>query len=102
MSISDPEQLLTIVNEALQAETRIDIDELSLQLRVHSPRTGQLEIVRPQDCRDNEIAEESLLLLLWSVRSTEPGTDQPETLAHLCNKERAKSNELTKTIFPAS
>lgn len=84
MAISDPERLLTIVNEALQAETRIDIDELSLQLevedgalvldgwvdnikekriaanvarraikeectvhdhlRVHSPRTGQLEL----------------------------------------------------------
>lgn len=34
MAISNPEQLLTIVNEALQADTRIDIDELSLQLRV--------------------------------------------------------------------
>ena len=34
VAISDPEQLLTIVNEALQAETRIDIDELSLQLRL--------------------------------------------------------------------
>ena len=84
VAISDPEQLLTIVNEALQAETRIDIDELSLQLRlddgvlvldgwvdnikekriaanvarrairdacpvrdhlrVHSPRTGELEL----------------------------------------------------------
>jgi osmotically-inducible protein OsmY len=84
MAISDPEQFLTIVNEALQADTRIDIDELSLQLRiddgalvldgwvdnirekriaanvagraikgerpvhdhlrVHSPRTGQLEL----------------------------------------------------------
>ena len=47
MAISDPEQLLTIVNEALQAETRIDIDELSLQLRLddgvlsHNDRRGR-------------------------------------------------------------
>jgi osmotically-inducible protein OsmY len=34
MTISDPEQLLAIVNQALQAETRIDIDELSLRLTV--------------------------------------------------------------------
>ena len=84
MAVSNPEQLLTIVNEALQADTRIDIDELSLKLevedgalvldgwvdsikekriatnvarraikeeypvhdhlRIHSPKTGQLEL----------------------------------------------------------
>jgi len=34
MAITDPEQFLEIVNEALQADTRIDIEELSLQLKV--------------------------------------------------------------------
>ncbi len=34
MTISNPEQLLTKINQALQSETRIDIDDLSLQLSV--------------------------------------------------------------------
>lgn len=34
MTISDPEQFLETVNKALQADTRIDIDALSLKLRL--------------------------------------------------------------------